>query len=92
MSGLTLFSFGHLVFDVSFDAGVGLKKVSAGPIPFFAITHHSVTPAREFVISSAGSPHVGRDTEAIASTQPSWLGNFILTLSLRNLDDGKRPH
>jgi hypothetical protein len=45
---------GHLLFDVVFDAGVDLKKVNAGPIPFFAITHHPVSPAREFAISSAG--------------------------------------
>jgi hypothetical protein len=45
---------GHVLFDAAFGAGVGVKKVSAGPLPFFAITHHPVTPAREFVISSAG--------------------------------------
>jgi hypothetical protein len=45
---------GHLLFDAIFDAGVDLKKVSAGPIPFFAITHHPVSPAQEFAISSAG--------------------------------------
>jgi hypothetical protein len=45
---------GHLVLDVAFNAGPGLKKVNAGPFPFFAITHHSVSPAREFAISSAG--------------------------------------
>ncbi len=33
---------------------LGFKKVNAGPIPFFAITHHPVSPAREFAISSAG--------------------------------------
>jgi hypothetical protein len=31
-----------------------LKKVTFGPIPFFAITHDAVSPGREFVISSAG--------------------------------------
>ena len=45
---------GHLVFDAAFDASPGFKKVSFGPIPFFAITHRAVSPVREFTISSAG--------------------------------------
>ena len=45
---------GHLLLDAVFDAGPGLKTVHAGPIPFFAITHHPVSPVREFAISSAG--------------------------------------
>jgi hypothetical protein len=45
---------GHLLLDVVFASGVDVKKVNAGPIPFFAITHHPVSPVREFAISSAG--------------------------------------
>jgi hypothetical protein len=45
---------GHLLLDTVFDAGIGFKTVNAGPIPFFAITHHPVSPAREFAIASAG--------------------------------------
>lgn len=45
---------GHLIFDGILGADVGLKKVNAGPFPFFAITHQPVTPGREFAISSAG--------------------------------------
>jgi hypothetical protein len=45
---------GHLTLDEAFDASPGFKKVSFGPIPFFAITHREVSPAREFTISSAG--------------------------------------
>jgi hypothetical protein len=45
---------GHLTLDGAFGASPGFKKVSFGPIPFFAITHHTVSPAREFTISSAG--------------------------------------
>ena len=45
---------GHLLLDTLFDAGVGFKTVKAGPLPFFAITHHSLSPAREFAVSSAG--------------------------------------
>ena len=52
--GLGLHESGHLLFDVIFGASPGLRPVSFGPIPFFAITHRDVSPAREFVIASAG--------------------------------------
>ncbi len=52
--GLGLHESGHLVFDAAFGASPGVRKVSAGFIPFFAVTHHPVSPAREFTISSAG--------------------------------------
>jgi len=46
---------GHLFWNVVFDADPGVKRVSFGGIPFFAITHRSdVTPRQEFTISSAG--------------------------------------
>src|SRR4029077_7219754 len=52
--GLGLHESGHLILDVAFEADPGVRKVSAGFIPFFAITHQPVTPGREFMISSAG--------------------------------------
>src|SRR5690349_4332148 len=52
--GLAAHETGHLILDAAVGADVGLKRVSAGPIPFFAITHQPVTPTREFAISSAG--------------------------------------
>jgi hypothetical protein len=52
--GLVAHELGHVTFDLAFGAGVGFKRVDAGPIPFFAITHHPVSPAREFAVSSAG--------------------------------------
>jgi hypothetical protein len=52
--GLGLHESGHLLFDEAFGAEPGVRKVSAGFIPFFAITHEPVTPAKEFIISSAG--------------------------------------
>jgi hypothetical protein len=45
---------GHLVFDAIFDADAGIDKVDFHGIPFFAITHHPVSPRRELTISSAG--------------------------------------
>jgi hypothetical protein len=52
--GLAMHEGGHLLLDVAFGATPGVKKVSFGPIPFFAITHPPVSPRREFAISSAG--------------------------------------
>jgi len=69
--GLGLHESGHLVFDVAFDAHPGVRKVSAGFIPFFAITHEPVTPGKEFTISSAGFwvQHAG--SEFLLSRRPN---------------------
>ena len=52
--GLGLHEGGHLVLDEAFGVEPGVKKVSAGFIPFFAITHEPASPLEEFTISSAG--------------------------------------
>ena len=52
--GLGLHESGHIVLDEAFGAHPGVRKVSAGFIPFFAITHEPVSPLKEFTISSAG--------------------------------------
>jgi hypothetical protein len=69
--GLGLHESGHLVFDAAFGAHAGVRKVSAGFIPFFAITHEPVTPLREFTISSAGFwvQHAG--SEYLLSRRPN---------------------
>ena len=45
---------GHLVLDTAFGVSPGVRKVHFGPLPFFAITHDRLSPAREFAVSSAG--------------------------------------
>lgn len=52
--GLALHESAHVVADVASGVSPGLKKVTFGPFPFFAITHDAVSPGREFLISSAG--------------------------------------
>jgi hypothetical protein len=52
--GLGIHESGHVLFGAVFDAHPGVKAISFGPIPFFAITHDSVSPAREYAISAAG--------------------------------------
>lgn len=52
--GLGLHEAGHLVMASALDADPGLKKVSFGRLPFFAISHPDVTPGKEYAISAAG--------------------------------------
>ena len=68
--GLGLHESGHVVLDVAFGASPGVRKVSAGFIPFFAITHHDVSPVREFAISSAGFWVQHATSEALLSRRP----------------------
>lgn len=69
--GLGLHESGHLVFNVAFGTEPGVRKVSAGFIPFFAITHEATTPRKEFTISSAGFwvQHAG--SEILLSRRPN---------------------
>ena len=61
--GLGFHESAHLIADEAFKANPGVRKVSAGFIPFFAITHEPVTPTKEFIISSAGfwTQHIGSE-------------------------------
>jgi len=61
--GLGFHESAHLIADEAFGADPGVRKVSAGFIPFLAITHEPVTPTKEFIISSAGfwAQDVGSD-------------------------------
>ena len=68
--GLGLHESSHLVLDEVFGANPGVRKVSAGFIPFFAITHESVSPLKEFTVASAGFwvQHAG--SEFLLSRRP----------------------
>ena len=68
--GLGLHESGHIVLDLAFGASPGVEKVSAGFIPFFAITHDPVSPAREFAISSAGFWVQHATSEVLLSRRP----------------------
>jgi hypothetical protein len=52
--GLGLHESGHVLAGAAFGANPGIKGIRYGFIPFFAITHDPVSPAREYTISSAG--------------------------------------
>lgn len=52
--GLATHEAGHVVAALAVGEKPGLRRVDFHGIPFFAITHDSVSPRREFLISSAG--------------------------------------
>jgi hypothetical protein len=68
--GLGLHEGGHLVMASVFGADPGVKKVSFGPIPFFAISHSDVTPGREYAISAAGFWLQHASSEWLLSRRP----------------------
>jgi len=68
--GLVAHETGHLIVDAMVGADVEIKKVNAGPLPFFAITHQPVTPGREFAISSAGFWVQHATNEVILTRRP----------------------
>jgi hypothetical protein len=52
--GLAIHESAQVAADFANGVTPGVKKVSFGPFPFFAITHDPVSPGREFIISSSG--------------------------------------
>ena len=69
--GLGIHESGHVATALLFDADPGIKGVSFGPIPFFAITHDPVSPAREYAISAAGFWMQAASSEWILTRQPN---------------------
>jgi len=61
--GLAVHEASHVLGSTAFGAGSGVRAVRFGPIPFFAVTHREVSPAREFTIASAGfwAQHLGNE-------------------------------
>jgi hypothetical protein len=68
--GLAIHESGHIGMALIFDANPGVKGVSFGPIPFFAITHDPVSPGREYAISAAGFWMQAASSEWILTRQP----------------------
>jgi hypothetical protein len=68
--GLLAHEGGHLALDYAFNASPGVKRVSFGPLPFFAITHRPISPRREFAVSSAGFWVQQLGTEVLLSRRP----------------------
>jgi len=89
--GLAMHEGGHLFFDAVFDAHPRVEGIHFGPFPFFAITHRStVSPRREFTISSAGFWVQEATDEWLLTTRPNlrrerdWLANGVLAFNVLN--------
>ena len=52
--GLGMHEAGHVSAAALYRADPGVRKVEFGPLPFFAITHERISPAREHVVAAAG--------------------------------------
>ncbi|HEX7084750.1 MAG TPA: hypothetical protein VF198_00185 [Vicinamibacterales bacterium] len=68
--GLGLHEAGHVAAAAASGTSVGLKGVSFGPFPFFAITHEPVPAGREYQISSAGFLVQHISTEVLLTKRP----------------------
>ena len=68
--GLALHEAGHLTLDLMAGTTPGIGAVSYAGIPFFAITHHTVTPRKEFLISSAGFWSQHLSSELLLTRRP----------------------
>ena len=73
-TALAMHEAGHVATDVMFGATPGVKKVSFAGIPFFAITHRTLSPAREFVIASAGFWVQDASSEILLTRVPALRG------------------
>ena len=62
-TGLIVHELGHLTTGAAFEADPGFKRLDYGPVPFFAITHDTVSRRREYLISSSGffAQHVANE-------------------------------
>jgi len=70
-SGFLAHEAAHLALDAAFSADPGVKRVSFGPIPFFAITHRpDVSSRQEFAIASAGFWMQHASSEWILTRRP----------------------
>ena len=72
--GLGLHESGHALAGWAFDAHPGVKGIRYGVIPFFAITHDPVSPAREYTISSAGFRMQSVTSEWLLTRRPGLRG------------------
>lgn len=68
--GLGLHESGHVLAGWAFDANPGIKGITYGFIPFFAITHDPVSPPKEYTISAAGFWMQAVTSEWLLSRRP----------------------
>jgi hypothetical protein len=80
-AGLVVHEAGHVAAGLAAGAHPGVKRIDYGIIPFFAISHDSVSRRREYLISSSGfhAQHlanewlVGRESTSKSAFRKGWL-------------------
>lgn len=84
-SGLVLHEAGHVTSGLIAGANPGFKRLDYGIIPFFAVTHDTVSRRREYLISSSGfhAQHLANEwLIGSASTKQSAFRQGWLTFNL----------
>lgn len=69
--GLVAHEAGHVLAGSLLGADPGVKAISYGPLPFFAITHDPVSTRREYTIAASGFFVQHATSEWLLSTRPS---------------------
>lgn len=70
-TGFALHEGAHVASGLAFGSAPGLRRISFGPIPFFAVTHERVSPRREYIISSAGFWSQQATSETLLTRNPT---------------------
>jgi hypothetical protein len=70
LAGLGIHESGHVLTSALLGAQPSVRAIQAGPLPFFAITHESVTAPKEFVISASGLWMQGASVEWLLHERP----------------------
>jgi len=71
LTGLTVHESGHVLTGAVFGAHPGVKSINYAGVPFFAVTHDTVSRRKEFVISSAGMWMQHAGSELILTKRPN---------------------
>lgn len=69
--GLAAHEAGHVLAGTFLGADPGVKAISYGPLPFFAITHDPVAAGREYTIAASGFFVQHATSEWLLSTRPA---------------------
>jgi hypothetical protein len=72
--GLGAHEAGHVISGAIFGADPGVKPITYGPLPFFAITHEPVSPAREYIIAASGFFMQHATSEWVLTRRPGLAG------------------
>jgi len=70
LAGLAIHESGHVLVAAAAGAHPSVRGIEAGPVPFFAISHDTVSPRKEYAISAAGFWTQGASVEWLLQRRP----------------------